>query len=242
VVFNRPVKGAWEAALTPGVRLRDIFLLMIRAIIAEIVIIVPLQMFGPSRYLTVIVSVMVGSVWWMVGYQRLSRTRGWESLQARFSPVNGWIILASALGGLVLTLLPWGLAEILELAGIKVADIPTQAALPGNLRQLPLAIVAVVVLGPLSEELIFRGLLLDWLKQRMAVWPAALIISLLFAFLHDIGFKNGIISWIAFVVRFLLGVGASFFAIRYRSLRASFVMHATLNGCACLASVLRGGA
>jgi membrane protease YdiL (CAAX protease family) len=37
------------------------------------------------------------------------------------------------------------------------------------------AIIAeIVILGPLSEELIFRGLLLDWLKQSMAVWPAAL--------------------------------------------------------------------
>src|SRR5229473_6572577 len=71
-------------------------------------------------------------------------------------------------------------------------DIPAQAGLPSNLRQLPLAIAGVVVLGPFSEELIFHGLLLDWLKQRMAVWPAALIVSLLFAFIHNISFKNGI--------------------------------------------------
>jgi membrane protease YdiL (CAAX protease family) len=229
-------------ALTPRVKLWDIFLLMIGAIIAEIVIVVSLQLIGPSSFLTIGVGVMVGGVWWIVGYQRLSRTRGWESLQERFSRVDGWTILASALGGLFLVFLPWGLVAILELAGIKIPDIPAQAVLPSNLRQLPLAIAGVVVIGPLSEELIFRGLLLDWLKQRMAVWPAALIISLFFAFLHNISFKNGIIGWIGFGVRFLLGVGASFFAIRYRSLRASFVMHATLNGCACLAGVLRGGA
>jgi membrane protease YdiL (CAAX protease family) len=227
--------------LTPRVKLWDIFLLMIGAIIAEIAVVLPFQLLRPSRFLTISVSVVIGSIWWVVGYQRLSRTRGWESLQERFSRVDGRIILASALGGLFLVFLPWGLAEILELAGIKIPDIPAQAVLPSNLRQLPLAIATVVVLGPLSEELIFRGLLLDWLRQKMAVWPAALIISLLFAFLHDISFKNGIIIWIAFGVRFALGVGASFFAIRYRSLRASFVMHATLNGCVCLASVLRGG-
>jgi len=51
--------------------------------------------------------------------------------------VNAWIILASALGGLVLVLLSGGLAEILELAGIKMADIPAQAVLPSNMRQLP---------------------------------------------------------------------------------------------------------
>lgn len=193
--------------LTPTVKLRDIFLLLIGAIITEIATVVPLLLFGLSRFFTLIVSVLVGSLWWIVGYQRLSRTRGWESLQVRFSPVNGWIILASALGGLVLVFLPWGVAEILELAGIKIPEIPAQPVLPSNLRELPLAIAGLVVLGPLSEELIFRGLLLDWLKQKMAVWPAAVSISLLFAFLH-----------------------------------ASFAMHATLNGCACIASVLRGGA
>jgi len=228
-------------ALPPRVKLWDIVLLMIGAIITEIAFLVLLGVFGASRFLTVIVIVMVGSVWWIVGYQRLSRSRGWESLQVRFSPVNGSVILASAVGGLILVFVPWGVAEILELAGIKI-DIPAQAVLPSNLSQLPLAIAVVVVLGPLSEELIFRGLLLDWLRQRMAVWPAALIISLLFAFVHNVSFKNGIFGWIEFGVRFLLGVGTSFFAIRFRSLRASFVMHATLNGCACIASVLRGGA
>jgi membrane protease YdiL (CAAX protease family) len=229
-------------ALTPRVRLWDIFLLMIGAIIAEIVVIVPLQAFRPALFVTISVNLIVGGVWWIVGYQRLSRSRGWVSLQERFSPVEGRIILAGVLGGLALVFVPWGMAEILELAGVKIPDIPAQAVLPSHLDQLPLAIAGVVILGPLSEELIFRGLLLDWLKQKMTVWPAALIISLLFALLHDISFKNGIVSWIAFAVRFLLGVGASFFAIRWRSLRGSFAMHATLNGCACLASVLRGGA
>ena len=51
--------------------------------------------------------------------------------------------------------------EILELAGAKIGDIPVQSVVPTNLLQLPLAIAVVVVLGPMSEELIFRGLLLD---------------------------------------------------------------------------------
>src|ERR1700722_1777238 len=153
----------------PRVKLLDIFRLMIGAIIAEIAVILPLQAFRPSQFLTVAVSVIVGSVWWIVGYQRLSRTRGWASLQERFSPVDGRIILAGALGGLALVFIAWVIAEILELAGVKIPDIPVQAVLPSNLRELPLAIVSVVVLAPLSEELIFRGLLLDWLRQKVAV-------------------------------------------------------------------------
>lgn len=53
--------------------------------------------------------------------------------------------------------------------------------------------VVVIVIGPLSEELIFRGLLLDWLGQKMSAWPAALVISLGFAALHGINLKEG--SW-----------------------------------------------
>jgi membrane protease YdiL (CAAX protease family) len=226
----------------PRVKLRDIFLLMIGAIIAEFAVVVTIQVFNPSRFLTAMVTVMVGSVWWIVGYQRLSRTRGWENLRDRFSPVKGRIILASALGGVVLVGFSPAVVEILELAGAKIGDIPVQSVVPTNLLQLPLAIAVVVVLGPMSEELIFRGLLLDWLRQRMPLWPAALMISLLFAFLHNMTFKNGLIDWVALGARLLLGLGASFLVIRYRSLRPSLVMHATLNSCACIASVLRAGA
>jgi hypothetical protein len=39
---------------------------------------------------------------------------------------------------------------------------------------------------PLGEELLFRGLLLDWLKQKVAAWQAVPISSLIFALLHSI--------------------------------------------------------
>ena len=226
--------------MTPAVRLRDIFRLMIGAFVAEIAVVVSLHILEASHFLTLVLTELAGCAWWIVGYEKLARVRGWERLQGRFSPVGGRVILASAIAAPLLIGLSLGLAAVLELAGIKIADLPTQAVMPKTLRELPLAIAFVVVLGPLSEELIFRGLLLDWLKQKLPVVAAALVISLLFAFLHDISFKYSAIDWIAFVERFLLGVTTSLFAVRTRSLRAPFVMHATLNGCACLASVLRG--
>jgi hypothetical protein len=131
--------------LTPIVRLRDIFRLTLGAIVAETAVALALQMFDPSHFVTIGVSGLAGGVWWLAGYQKLSRTRGWESLQVRFSPVNGRIILASALVGLILICLSWGVAEILEMAGIGIKALPPQAILPNNLRELPLAIAVVVV-------------------------------------------------------------------------------------------------
>jgi uncharacterized protein len=96
----------------------------------------------------------------------------------------------------------------------------------------------IAIIGPLAEELIFRGLLLDWLRKKINVWAAALILSVLFSLLHNNGFRLGAIGALAFGVRMALGLVSSVFAVRSSSLRPSFVMHATFNGIACLVSVL----
>jgi membrane protease YdiL (CAAX protease family) len=225
--------------LPPQIKLGDILLLMIGAFIAALIFGGLLFAFDASRFVAGIVSGIASAVWCIVGYQRLSRSRGWDSLQVRFSSVNSKIILWSAAGAIALVALPALLATLLQSADLNLKEVPVLSVLPRDLRELPLAIVFVVILGPFSEELIFRGLLLDWLKQKMAVWPAALIISLLFALLHNNAFKSGIIAWIAFSDRFLLGLATSFLALRYRSLRPAFAMHATLNGCVCIASLFR---
>ena len=251
VLTDYPVDGAGgEPTAAPGIpasrtiiRLREIVWLMVTSAIVQIAIFVPVQDLNASRFTIVNVSVSAGSLWWLVSYRRLARSRGLESLRDRFSPVAGRLVLVSALFGVGIKFLPLVLLAVLSLVGVELGDLdfPAQALIPTTLRQLPLAIAGIVVLGPLSEELIFRGLLLDWCRQRMAVWQAVLVTSLLFAFLHDMNFKYGVISGIVFVARFALGLGASWLAIRYRSLRVPFVMHATFNGCACLASVLGAG-
>jgi membrane protease YdiL (CAAX protease family) len=86
--------------------------------------------------------------------------------------------------------------------------------------------------------LIFRGLLLDWLKQKINVRLAAVILSAAFALLHYNGFSHGAIGWILFGGRFFIGLAASAFAIKYRSLRPSTILHGTLNGIGCVYALL----
>lgn len=50
--------------------------------------------------------------------------------------------------------------------------------------QLLLAVLIAVVLAPLAEELIFRGLLHRNLRRRMRIVPATLVSSVLFAVVH----------------------------------------------------------
>jgi membrane protease YdiL (CAAX protease family) len=202
------------------------------------VAVLPASLFGLSLHLINIFSAGAGSAWWIAGYYRRSRRLGWESLRTRFAAIDRKPMLASVAGALALNVFPDAAIWILRGAGIKVVDIPDDALAPSGIEQLPLTVLFLVILAPFAEELMFRGLLLDWLKQKLAAWQAVLISSLVFALLHDNHLTMGLAGWIELADRFLMGVGASILAIRGRSLRGPFVMHAAGNMIACITSAL----
>jgi len=222
------------------VRLRDIALLLVGGLIVGTVLgVIALAVSRThSRFAEGIIaaSAIYGS--WAVGYQRLAVKRGWDSLQVRFSGTPPKVLLVAAASGVGLIVLASAAESLLRWFGIDVASLPSLAILPRNAIQLVFALVLVAIIAPIAEELIFRGLLLDWLKSRINVWAAALILSVLFALLHNNGFKLGAVGALAFGFRMTTGLVSSVFAIRYRTLRPSFVLHATVNGIACVLSVL----
>jgi membrane protease YdiL (CAAX protease family) len=224
------------------VRMRDIALLLVGGLIfgavLSVMAIAIARFFTHSKFVsgTIFATAVYGS--WLLGYQWLAKNRGWDGLAVRFSRTRLKVLLAAAASGLGLTALVSAVAILLRGIGIEVVQLPSPEILPRNVNQLAAALVLIAIIGPLAEELIFRGLLLDWLKKRINVWAAALILSALFSLLHNNGFKLGAIGALAFGVRMALGLVSSVFAIRSSSLRPSFVLHATFNGIACLISVL----
>jgi membrane protease YdiL (CAAX protease family) len=176
---------------------------------------------------------------WIVGrYRHVAHLRGWKSLGTQFAPVPGKALLLSIALAVALTLLFPCVFQGLEWAGVAISKPPRDAMLSGSVAELPITVPFTVLLAPMAEELIFRGLLLDWLRRRIPAWAAAIFLSICFALLHDNHFKSGAIGWMMFGSRFLLGAAASHLALRYRSLRPSFVLHATNNGVVLIASVL----
>jgi membrane protease YdiL (CAAX protease family) len=224
------------------IRLRDITLLLVGGLIAGAVLgviaIAVARLFTHSRFVdgTIGGTAIYGS--WLLGYQWLAEKRGWVSLRDRFFKTRPKILLGAAASGIGLTVLISAAATLLRWFGIDVVPLPTPSVLPHNVGQLFFALVLVAIMAPLAEELIFRGLLLEWLKSRINVWAAALILSIIFALLHNNGFKLGAIGALAFGVRMALGLSSSAFAIRFSSLRPSFLLHASFNGVACVLSVL----
>ncbi len=79
-------------------------------------------------------------------------------------------------------------------------------------------------LVPLTEELLFRGLLFRWLRQRLDFWPAALISAALFGVAHGTADKA--------VIAGLLGLPLAWLYERSRSLAPAILLHQTYNSLA----------
>lgn len=93
---------------------------------------------------------------------------------------------------------------------------------------LSLAIITVVVIGPLAEELAFRGVILRAAGARWGMWPAILGTAALFSAYH-------FTAW-TFVPLFVLGTALGWVAWKRRSLWAAISLHVLYNGIAVAAA------
>lgn len=82
-------------------------------------------------------------------------------------------------------------------------------------------ILSNMIIAPVVEELIFRGLILSRLKRAVPVVWAVVISSAIF------GLAHGQIIWMAYA--FVLGVVLSVVAIRTESVAAAILLHAVFN-------------
>lgn len=101
---------------------------------------------------------------------------------------------------------------------------------PASPGELPVAILAVGLIAPFTEELYFRGLLLSWLKQKMPAAAAVVVSAALFALVHfKFAAHAGIGGWYLTAVIASLGVINALVAMRSGSLWAPFGVHAAYN-------------
>jgi len=95
---------------------------------------------------------------------------------------------------------------------------------------LVLAVAMVVVIGPVVEELVFRGALLRGLTSRFGIWPSILTQAALFAALHRS-------VWL-FAPMLVLGIVLGWLAESRQSLWPSIVLHALHNAITVVAAFL----
>lgn len=109
-------------------------------------------------------------------------------------------------------------------------DTPTgplieAASAPGWQRIL--FVVLAIVLAPLAEEFLFRGVMYTGMKRSWGAWPAGIVVTLLFAALHITDIAG---YWPALALIALVGTALLLVRIRTESLWPGIVMHASYNG------------
>jgi len=100
-----------------------------------------------------------------------------------------------------------------------------------------LVVFSIVVLAPLGEELLFRGVMLRGLVRRFPFWPSAVLSGIVFGACHaDVWLY---LFWPRFLALAVTGVGLAWLN-RERGYWCGVTAHATINGMATLALLITG--
>ncbi|MGH9032596.1 MAG: lysostaphin resistance A-like protein [Acidimicrobiia bacterium] len=159
----------------------------------------------------------------------VSRSKGRASLRRDFGLVvrardAGW--LAAGVGlQIALALALYPVAQLYDRDESQtVVNLLEDASGPG----LALFAVAVVVLAPLAEELLFRGAFLRALMRRTTPAWAIFASALVFAVVHPLGDPE-VGSVIVVPAILTLGVVSGYLAVRTGDLSRSIMLHAGFN-------------
>lgn len=119
-------------------------------------------------------------------YLWLRRRRSWSwRLLGPVRPASRFIWTGIGVGISGVVLVVFVLTVLDQILG--PLDVPTQEALEqasqGGLATV-LGIVVAVLIAPVLEELIFRGVLFQTLRHRLGLWPGMVLSGLVFGFIH----------------------------------------------------------
>jgi membrane protease YdiL (CAAX protease family) len=144
--------------------------------------------------------------------------------------------LAAGLGGVVASAIVIGAGTAID-SGVRHRTQGISSPFGSGAAAITLVVFGVVVLAPLGEELLFRGIMLRGLVRRIPFWPAAVVSAMVFGACHpDVWFYLFWPRWLALAV---VGVGLAWLN-RERGYWCGVTAHATINGLATLATLLVG--
>ena len=101
-----------------------------------------------------------------------------------------------------------------------------------GISEIILSFIALVVLPPITEEILVRGVIYSSLKQKISPILSVLLTSALFASAHlPEGGKSGLL-WIGAIDTFVLSIFLIFLREKTNGLISSMILHALKNGVA----------
>lgn len=190
---------------------------------------------SPDRLGTVVICVMEAVCLALVLGRAWSTSDGDLIAELGLGPGRRLWLLALAIGG-ELALLGYNLATALRSpsCGLHLADVTPNiiAASRETPGWMTLFLIGLVVLAPLSEELLFRGWLWTALRRSWGAWPTALTTGALFWVMHaGYGWKNLLLVLPVAVVLTLVRQFTG-------SIRGTLVLHVLHDGGAVVLTLL----
>lgn len=133
-------------------------------------------------------------------------------------PIAMWglyMVVTIAIGALTQVLLPWVDVNQEQQVGFEALSQPYEYVA---------AFIALVVVPPLAEELLFRGYLFGRLRERFGFWLTAIVVSVVFGFVHG--------QWNVGIDVAVLSIFLCYLRERTGSIWAGVALHAIKNGIA----------
>jgi membrane protease YdiL (CAAX protease family) len=232
VPVENPVFSGWDVLLIVGLTLLTAFVLQVTVILGAHWLLYPRMDLSDliQKPLLLLLSQLL--IYIAVAAYMILLVEG--KYHARFWPAIRWNWPRSAwklllLGGALLFSL-----NFLQLFLPMPKDTPFEK-LFAHPRDAYLISLLAVTLGPLMEELFFRGLLYPVLARRLGVAWGIVLTALPFGLIHMQQYGY---AWGAVLVIFLVGVVCTAVRAATKSVGASFLVHVGYNGTQMLIAIV----
>lgn len=162
---------------------------------------------------------------------RSLRQLDWSTLGVR--PTTGRALVAAVLAFIVYIVIAEGIGRLIDIdpEGELARDL-IQQLIPANasLTFLILAVAFIGVIVPAAEELLFRGFLIAWLRERSNAVIAVIVSAAIFAVVHGY-FMTAEVEFGLFATGqiFILGALLGWLAVWSRSLWPPILLHIINN-------------
>lgn len=239
----------WEVPWAGARSLLDVLVIYVGAQIlpALVAVVLASTRADPDALLPVLVAVSPVASLAVTFTWLAARYDGWlRPLAGRRPPRAGDLGIGVAVGIVCLLgqrLVVLVIATLAERLGV---DLPVVQQTFREIAQrpgaLPLFVVTTVLLAPVAEEVVFRGVLFQGLRSRAGFWVAALVSAALFTVPHL--FEGGGLLAGVIISSGILPLGIVFAALveRRGSLLPAVVAHATYNAIGVATLILLPGA
>jgi membrane protease YdiL (CAAX protease family) len=189
----------------------------------------------PNRPNTLIVLICAQNFAIIAWLAMVARRKGTGSLRSDFGleirrPAAAWLSdvpwLFAGIGLQLVALLPIALLE--SLYGHNAQQDVVKTADHASGWQIPVLALTIVLLAPLTEELLFRGALLRSLLRKVSPTVAVLISAVVFGLVHALG-DPSVGTVIAMPAIILLGIVSGYQAAKTGNLSRSILLHVGFN-------------